>query len=325
MTRPAALRWLLASVAALAFMLPIGANAQSCSVASASINFGSISPVQAGNTDVTTTLTVNCSGFLLQGSVARACLNLGAGSGGSGIAPRIMSAGGNQLQYNLYSDSARSVVWGGRATPSTPPVSVDVPLGALGAGSTTVAIYGRVMGGQTTLPAGSYTQTFSGTSATVYALPNPGTTSCSTITTHPTTFSLSASASLVSDCLISATSMNFGTAGLLTSAITASSAITLNCTNQTPWTLALSAGAGSGATAANRLLTRNGGAQTVGYNLYTSSALSTIWGDGTGGTSTVTGTGSGLSQVSTVYGRVPAQNTPQAGTYIDTVIVTVTY
>ncbi|NWK46905.1 Csu type fimbrial protein [Ralstonia pickettii] len=325
MTAHSALHWLLACLVALTVLPPKNAHAQACTVASGTINFGNISPVQAGNTDVTTTLTVNCSGFLLQGSVARACLNLGPGSGGSSIAPRVLSAGSNQLQYNLYIDGAHSVVWGGRATPSTPPVSVDVPLGVLGAGSATVTIYGRILGGQTTLPAGSYTQNFSGANATVYALPNPGTTACSTITTHPTTFSLAAGANLVSDCLISATNLDFGTAGLLTSAITASSAITLNCTNQAPWTLALSAGAGNGATTATRLLTRNGGTQTVGYNLYTNSGLTVIWGDGTGGTATVTGTGTGLSQVSTVYGRVPAQNTPQAGTYTDTIIVTVTY
>nr|CUV22716.1 Sigma-fimbriae tip adhesin [Ralstonia solanacearum]CUV34395.1 Sigma-fimbriae tip adhesin [Ralstonia solanacearum]CUV39681.1 Sigma-fimbriae tip adhesin [Ralstonia solanacearum]CUV60066.1 Sigma-fimbriae tip adhesin [Ralstonia solanacearum] len=315
----------VACVLVLLAQMPPGASAQSCSVASASLNFGSISPVQAGNTDTSTTLTVSCSGFLLQGTVARACLNLGVGSGDTGISPRVLSAGANQLQYNLYADSARSVVWGGRTTPATPAIQVDVSLGLLGFGSATVTVYGRVPGGQTTVPAGAYTQSFSGTAATVYALPNPGSTTCSSITSNPTTFSLSTSATLVSDCLIGATNLDFGTAGLLTSALTASSAITLNCTNQTPWTLALSAGSGSGATVSGRLLTRGGDTQTVGYNLYTSSAYTTAWGDGTGGSSTVAGTGTGLAQSTTVFGRVPAQTTPRAGTYTDTIIVTVTY
>ncbi len=179
--------------------------------------------------------------------------------------------------------------------------------------------------GQTTTPAGTYTQSFSSTAATVYALPNPGSTTCSSITSNPTTFSLSTSATLVSDCLISATDLNFGTAGLLTSALTASSAVTLNCTNQAPWTLALSTGSGSGATFSNRLLARSGGTQTVGYNLYTSSAYTTVWGDGTGSSSTAAGTGTGLAQSTTVFGRVPAQTTPQAGTYRDSIIVTVIY
>ncbi|CAJ0781238.1 hypothetical protein LMG18090_01293 [Ralstonia mannitolilytica] len=318
-------RLLLASLLVLIAALPVTSHAQSCSVTGTTVNFGNISPVQAGNTDVTTTLTVNCSGFLFQGSVARACLNLGIGSGAGGVSPRVMTAGTNQLQYNLFADSARSIVWGQRTTPSTPPISVDVPLGIFGAGSANVTVYGRVPGGQTTLPAGAYSQSFSGSSATVYALPNPGANTCATITSYPSTFSLSVSANLISDCLISATNMNFGTSGLLNSALTATSAITVNCTNQSPWTLALSAGSGSGATMSNRLLTRSGGSQTVGYNLFTSARYSSVWGDGTSGTATVTGTGTGVSQVSTVYGRVPAQTTPQAGTYTDTIIVTVSY
>ena len=36
-------------------------------------------------------------------------------------------------------------------------------------------------------------------------------------------------------------------------------------------------------------------------------------------------TGSGVSQSFTVYGRVPAQSTPAAGSYTDTIKVTVTY
>ncbi|MEF9387891.1 spore coat protein U domain-containing protein [Ralstonia solanacearum species complex bacterium KE056] len=74
-----------------------------------------------------------------------------------------------------------------------------------------------------------------------------------------------------------------------------------------------------------RLLTRSGDTQTVGYNLYTSSAYTTAWGDGSGSSSTVAGTGTGLAQSTTVFGRLPAQTTPQAGTYTDTIIVTVTY
>lgn len=87
----------VACVLVLLAQMPLGASAQSCSVASASLNFGSISPVQAGNTDTSTTLTVSCSGFLLQGTVARACLNLGVGSGDTSISPRVLSAGANQL------------------------------------------------------------------------------------------------------------------------------------------------------------------------------------------------------------------------------------
>ena len=48
------------------------------------------------------------------------------------------------------------------------------------------------------------------------------------------------------------------------------------------------------------------------------------WGS-TIGTNTVAGTGTGSAQAYTAYGHVPAQATPSAQTYTDTIVVTVTY
>ena len=51
-----------------------------------------------------------------------------------------------------------------------------------------------------------------------------------------------------------------------------------------------------------------------------------LWGDETGGTGALTGTGSGASQTLTLYGRVPGgQPTPAIGTYSDTVTATVEF
>jgi spore coat protein U-like protein len=65
------------------------------------------------------------------------------------------------------------------------------------------------------------------------------------------------------------------------------------------------------------------------YNLYTQSAHTTVWGDGTGGTVTVSDsyTAVGLSQTRnyTVYGLLPALQALRAGNYTDTITVTVTY
>ncbi len=71
------------------------------------------------------------------------------------------------------------------------------------------------------------------------------------------------------------------------------------------------------------------GGNNLPYNLYTNAARNNVWGDGTGGTSTISdGYLLGLFTVVrdyTVYGRIPAaQNTP-AGSYADTIIVTITY
>ena len=50
-----------------------------------------------------------------------------------------------------------------------------------------------------------------------------------------------------------------------------------------------------------------------------------MWGDGTAGC-VQAGDGTGAAQALTVYGKVDAQaSTPAAGTYTDTITVTVTY
>jgi spore coat protein U-like protein len=66
------------------------------------------------------------------------------------------------------------------------------------------------------------------------------------------------------------------------------------------------------------------GSNFINYALYRDSARTANWGN-TVGTDTVSGTGTGANQSLTVYGRVPAQTTPVAGTYTDTIVVTVTY
>ncbi len=86
-----------------------------------------------------------------------------------------------------------------------------------------------------------------------------------------------------------------------------------------------------GGTFAQRLLSGNG-ANTLQYNLYTTVAAATIWGDGTLGTGTRRGMGAGMSvanaQTHTVFGELPDnafnQGAP-SGNYSDTITVTVTY
>jgi spore coat protein U-like protein len=124
--------------------------------------------------------------------------------------------------------------------------------------------------------------------------------------------------------IVSATNLNFGSVGVIGAAgVSSTSTITVLCTSLAPYTVGLSAGAGSGATVANRLMT-SAATNTVGYSLYQDAAHSVVWGTTTG-TDTVAGTGSGASQALTVYGHVPSQSTPPAAVYNDTVTVTVTY
>lgn len=87
-------------------------------------------------------------------------------------------------------------------------------------------------------------------------------------------------------------------------------------------------GTGSSGSYATRNMTS--GATLLNYNLYTNAARTNVWGDGSGGTSTVTLNGGSVSQgvrrfSRTVYGRIPALQNVKAGSYNDTLIVTVTF
>jgi len=93
------------------------------------------------------------------------------------------------------------------------------------------------------------------------------------------------------------------------------------------YTVALSTG-GSGSYAARRL---SSGANTLAYQIYSNASRTTVWGNGSGGSSVVNG---GLllglfapvSATYTVYGRLPAgQGAAAAGAYADVIVVTVAY
>lgn len=138
-----------------------------------------------------------------------------------------------------------------------------------------------------------------------------------------TTQTFTVQLTITASCSItSASTLDFGSQGLLNSVIDATSTIQVQCTTSTPYNIGLDAGAGSGATVTTRKMT-NGGS-TVNYSLYSDTGRTTVWGN-TIGSNTVTGTGSGSAQSFTVYGRVPVQATPASGAYTDTVTVTVTY
>ena len=138
-----------------------------------------------------------------------------------------------------------------------------------------------------------------------------------------TTTTFTVQMTITASCtIVSASTLNFGSQGVLTGNVDQSSTLQVQCTNTTPYNVGLNAGTGAGATVATRKMT-SGGA-TINYSLYTDSGRSTVWGN-TVGTDTVSATGNGASQSYTVYGRVPAQTTPAPAAYTDTITVTVTY
>jgi len=160
-------------------------------------------------------------------------------------------------------------------------------------------------------------------SAAILAAANTATAATATSTFNVT-------ATVLKNCLVSSADLAFGNYTPNTGALTGNSAITVRCTKTTPYTVSLNAGTTTGGTLAQRLL--GSGANTLQYNLFTTAALTTVFGDGTGGTGTIGGTGNGVAvasaQTVTVYGSLPDNGTNQnaaPGAYTDQITVTVTY
>jgi len=158
--------------------------------------------------------------------------------------------------------------------------------------------------------------------ATIFAavLAAPGTAIAATASS-----TMNVTATVTANCTVSTTALAFGSVNTISGAnVDSTGGLTITCTNGSAWTASAGVGAGTGASFVNRKMTA--GANLLNYNIYTSAARTTVWGDGTGSTATIPGTGTGSAQSITVYGRVGGgQNTVPVGSYADTVAVTVTY
>ena len=305
-----------------------------CSATMTNLSFGPVDPL-GGLVDTTATINYQCtysSGLLgnLYGVYARLCMSIGTGAQGSSVQPRQMISGsGDAMMFQIYRDATRTQVWGSVDTPGMPPLQRDLQFTILGVGTTqtgTATVYGRVPAGQTGLGVGAYSNSFSGIHTRLSFRYNEALLSLGTFPTdcgnaNNGSFAFTASASVAPACTVSATTQDFGAvSGLLRTAQDATSTVSLRCTYRAPWQVGLGLGQNAAGTA--RRMTGPGG--LIDYELYRDLGRTQRWGT-TLNVDTVTGTGTGATQSLTVYGRVPAQTPRTAGTYTDTIVVTVTY
>lgn len=141
------------------------------------------------------------------------------------------------------------------------------------------------------------------------------------------TAALPVTATVQSACAASANPLAFATYTAGFGPVTGTATITVKCSSALGFKVALGPGVTPGGSISQRLLSN--GSQSLQYNLYTTSNLSTLWGDGTTGV-TLSGmaSGEGLATSLTVFAELPdsAMNrlaTP--GIYSDLVTVTITY
>lgn len=104
--------------------------------------------------------------------------------------------------------------------------------------------------------------------------------------------------------------------------------VSINCTGVAALlgTIDIALSPGGSNSVPNRRLIQ--GADRLTYNIYSDPNYTTLWGDGSGGTTGVSLPFNGLltyAATVTAYGRIPAHQYVRAGAYTDTVTITVTY
>lgn len=122
--------------------------AAQCNVSAVNLGFAAVDPI-GPNVDQTTTVTVKCT----KNSPYTVGLNAGTTTGAT-IAQRLMANGADTMQYNLYTDAARTTIWGNSAVAPTWVSGTGAGLGT----AQVLTVYGRVPTGQTNLAVGSYTE-----------------------------------------------------------------------------------------------------------------------------------------------------------------------
>lgn len=120
-------------------------------------------------------------------------------------------------------------------------------------------------------------------------------------------------------CSHSTTDVNFGSYDVFSNVNSdGAGTVSVSCDVAASYSIAISSGNGS---YGSRWMAS--GAHQLVYNLYREASRSTIWGDGTGGTAVVSGTGTAATH--TIYGRIPSRQNVYAGSYSDNIVVTITY
>ena len=299
--------WRWAAAFALALLLSLvvtpdraEAGINSCQLTTGGIIFSPYNPQSGAAVDGTGTITITCQG---NSSSNPASVHITGGFGS--CTAREMRNGANVLGYLLYRDAGRTA----RFCTGTDRVDLNFALNGDGSDTKVVTLYGRVTALQNPV-FGNYADTI-----TITVRNSTAGTVIVTNSSVPITGSVAAI------CTVSAGTLGFG--AYSGTAVNATASIGVNCTNGAGYQVAMSGGSYHSGTTRQMAGPSSG---RLAYQLFRDSARSLPWGDGSALLGQRQGgTGSGAAQSVTVYGRIPAGQTPAAGSYTDSVVVTVEY
>jgi spore coat protein U-like protein len=146
-----------------------------------------------------------------------------------------------------------------------------------------------------------------------------------------TTANLSVGAAVTNNCIVSTTAAAFGAYDPIVTNKTApldssNGKVTITCAKGTTATIGLGTGLNTAsATGTSRALIDGTGTHFLNYELYNESSRTTVWTNTSGGLIAPVAAPSRAARDFMVYGRVPADQNVPAGTYSDTVFVTINF
>ena len=311
------------------------AHAQiTCTSASmGTLAFASVNPLSS-QTSSTATFTYTCKNSSINRTYsATVCFSIGEPNSGK-TNPRQMTSGSNTLQFDLYQDASHTVIWGSQWWGSNTPLIVNLTLAPRASTTNTATLYGMIYPNQTAAIPGTYTDDYTNVDTATTVNDQQGSTApgtCGGSGSSPY-FAFNVTASVQKMCTVSADPvLNLGSVAAGSTASSGSVNLYVTCSNTTPYYIGLLPLSTSNANGSGTMKGgTSGNTNTVGYQLYQNSALTTVWGNTATTTSagngiSGTGTGSQRSPVPTVYAKVTTTTDVQPDTYTDTVQINVNY
>jgi spore coat protein U-like protein len=145
------------ALAAFTGALPCMA-ATTCTTSATGVSFGLYNPLSTTPNNTTGTVSVRCQ--LVSGFFERVNYSVALSTGSSGsFANRTLRSGSNPINYNLYTDAARTQIWGVNGGGTTARAGTMNLFSFAPIAQNDLTIYGRIPAAQYNAVPGNYTDT----------------------------------------------------------------------------------------------------------------------------------------------------------------------
>jgi len=289
-------------------LMPNVAMAANCEISGVTpLEFLAVDTLGGGK-NTTADISITCSE--VNDEQVTMCIALGDASSQTDGPSHILSSGGSQLLFGLYTNETGGTRWGSDAKPETGSPYLFRSSANDGGLAAEVRVYGIVPGGQAMAATGGYS---SSVPVSVSYLEG-NLADCASLSGAPSvTSALSVTAQVEPNCLIEADDINFGTVGIIDAPLTAQGGLDVTCTPGAAYTISM--GQGNHYQDGSRHM--SSGTGMISYGLFHDEAGGISW--DTPFEETATG-----NDDQPVWGRVlPQPASP--GDYSDTVTVTINY